>query len=294
MSNSVRTWLYATRPHTLGASIAPMMILLGALVTEKMMHWGLFLLAFLIAVSAQISSNLANDYFGYKSGEDTDKRIGFPRLLSTSEVTMKQMLFAIGISLSICAIAGITFVALTNWWLIIVGVLVGIGVIAYSAGKYSLSRIALGDFAVVLFFGLIPILTTYFAITAETPPFYLILLAMGIGIWEANILVCNNYRDYFEDRETGKRTLIVRMGKSAGPLLYLINSILTITLLTAGLVIEGSWIGAIVIFLISILLFGNGYLAIRRLKGRSLNKLLRYTNMATLVTGISVMCALLF
>lgn len=293
MNNQIQTWIYATRPHTLGASIAPMLILLGALVVEDVMHWGLYLLAFVVAVSAQISSNLANDYYGYKRGEDTDQRVGFSRLLTTGEVTTKQMLVAFGISLSVCGIAGICLVALTNWWLLAVGVLIGIGVIAYSAGSYSLSRMALGDLAVVLFYGLIPISASYFAIADDRPPLYLILLALGIGIWEANILVSNNYRDYLEDMESGKRTLIVRMGKSSGPLLYLLNSVLTTIFLCIGLVSEGSWVGAIVILLLGVLLFGNGCLAIRRLKGRSLNKLLRYTNMATLIIGVVVMCSLL-
>ena len=93
--------------------------------------------------------------------------------------------------------------------------------------------------------------------------------------------------------ESGKRTLIVRMGKGSGPLLYLINSILTIAFLVIGLVCEGSWIGAILVGVLGLVLFGNGYLAIRRLKGRSLNKLLRYTNMTTLVIGVVVMCSLL-
>lgn len=293
MNDRVRTWIYATRPHTLGASIAPMLILLGALLVEDVMHWGLYLLAFVVAVSAQISSNLANDYFGYKKGEDTEQRVGFTRLLTTGEITTKQMLIALGITLSICGIAGILLVALTSWWLLTVGVLVVLGVIVYSAGPYSLSRIALGDLAVVLFYGLVPILAAYYAIAANRPPFYLILLALGIGIWEANILVCNNYRDYIEDMESGKRTLIVRMGKGSGPLLYLINSILTIAFLVIGLVCEGSWIGAILVGVLGLVLFGNGYLAIRRLKGRSLNKLLRYTNMTTLVIGVVVMCSLL-
>lgn len=294
MKDQVSTWIYATRPHTLGASISPMLILLGALVAQEEMRWGLFALAFIVAISAQVSSNLVNDYFGFKSGEDTDHRIGFRRLLTTGEVTQKQMLVAIVIALSCCAIAGICLIALSNWWLLIIGILVVIGVIAYSAGKFSLSRLALGDFCVVLFFGIIPILTSYYAISSERQPFYLILLSLGIGLWETNILVCNNFRDYQEDIITEKRTLVVRMGKKSGPLLYLINSILSLVFMILGLVSEGSWIGAIIIFIFGILLFGNGFLAIMRLKGRSLNKLLRYTNLVTLIIGVAVMCSLLF
>ena len=95
MNEQVHKWIYATRPHTLGASVAPMLLILGAVVNDGVMQWGYFLLCLVVAVSAQISSNFANDYFGYKSGEDTDHRLGFTRLLSTGEVTPRQMLIAL-------------------------------------------------------------------------------------------------------------------------------------------------------------------------------------------------------
>lgn len=292
MNESIRKWLYATRPHTLGASVAPMLILFGALVAENRLNFILFFLAFTVAITAQISSNLANDYFGFKSGEDTLQRVGFTRLLATGEVKPHQMLVALLVALTICISCGIAFVFLTDWRLILVGVFVVLGVIFYSAGSYSLSRIGLGDLAVVLFFGLVPILASYYAITG-TPPLYLVLLATGIGVWEANILVCNNYRDYDEDVSSAKKTLVVRMGKKSGPILYLFNALISLAFIVSSLIIQDSNIAAILIGILALITYGNGYIAIRRLKGRSLNKLLRYTNLVTLIIGISVMFALI-
>lgn len=293
MNAQLHKWIYATRPHTLGASISPMLLLLGAIVRDGVMQWGYFLLCLLVAISAQISSNFANDYFGYKSGEDTDHRLGFTRLLSTGEVTPRQMLIALGISLTICAGSGLFLASQRGWWLLLVGAVVILCAIAYSAGKYSLARTALGDLAVVIFYGLVPILVSYYVIADTRPQPYLVLLALGIGIWETNILVCNNYRDYKEDIESHKLTLIARMGRKSGPLLYLINALLSLLLIAVGLIIEGSWVGAIVLALLSTALYANGILAIYRLKGKSLNKLLRYTNITTLIVGVVAMIILL-
>ena len=293
MNAQLHKWIYATRPHTLGASISPMLLLLGAIVRDGVMQWGYYLLCLLVAISAQISSNFANDYFGYKSGEDTDHRLGFTRLLSTGEVTPRQMLIALGISLTICAGSGLFLASQRGWWLLLVGAVVILCAIAYSAGKYSLARTALGDLAVVIFYGLVPILVSYYVIADTRPQPYLVLLALGIGIWETNILVCNNYRDYQEDIESHKLTLIARMGRKSGPLLYLINALLSLLLIAVGLIIEGSWIGAIVLALLSTALYANGILAIYRLKGKSLNKLLRYTNITTLIVGVVAMIILL-
>ncbi|WP_297720032.1 1,4-dihydroxy-2-naphthoate octaprenyltransferase [uncultured Porphyromonas sp.] len=293
MNAQLHKWIYATRPHTLGASISPMLLLLGAIVRDGVMQWGYFLLCLLVAISAQISSNFANDYFGYKSGEDTDHRLGFTRLLSTGKVTPQQMLIALGISLTICAGSGLFLASQRGWWLLLVGAVVILCAIAYSAGKYSLARTALGDLAVVIFYGLVPILVSYYVIADTRPQPYLVLLALGIGIWETNILVCNNYRDYKEDIESHKLTLIARMGRKSGPLLYLINALLSLLLIAVGLIIEGSWVGAIVLALLSTALYANGILAIYRLKGKSLNKLLRYTNITTLIVGVVAMIILL-
>lgn len=293
MNAQLHKWIYATRPHTLGASISPMLLLLGALVCDGVMQWGYFLLCLLVAISAQISSNFANDYFGYKSGEDTDHRLGFTRLLSTGEVTPRQMLIALGISLTICAGSGLFIASQRGWWLLLVGAVVILCAIAYSAGKYSLARTALGDLAVVIFYGLVPILVSYYVIADTRPQPYLVLLALGIGLWETNILVCNNYRDYKEDIESHKLTLIARMGRKSGPILYLINALLSLLLIAVGLIIEGSWVGAIVLALLSTALYANGILAIYRLKGKSLNKLLRYTNITTLIVGVVAMIILL-
>lgn len=294
MTEKVRTWIYATRPHTLGASVAPMLILLGALVSDGTMHWGYYLLCMIVALFAQISSNLANDYFGYKNGEDTEDRVGFTRLISAGEVTPREMMSALIVAVSITALSGIILAVIQGWWILSIGAVVLLVAISYSAGKYSLSRLALGDLMVVVFYGFVPILASYFIITLHKPQFYLILLALGIGLWETNILVCNNYRDFNEDIDSHKRTLVVRMGKPSGPMLYLINAIASLLLLIGGLLLEGSIIGAIILGIIAIALYANGTQAIRKLKGRSLNKLLRYTNLTTLIVGVTAMLALLF
>lgn len=294
MNQKLSTWLYATRPHTLGASIAPMLILLGAMVSDGVMHWGYYIPCLVVALFSQISSNLANDYFGYKNGEDTDQRVGFTRLLTSGSVTQKEMIIALLISISITALSGLLIAYLRGWWVLLLGAIILLAAIGYSAGKYSLSRTALGDLAVVVFYGLVPIIASYIVVANQKPQMYLLLLALGIGVWETNILVCNNYRDYDEDINSDKQTLVVRMGQKSGPILYLINAIVSLLLLIGGLLIEGSLIGAIVLSLLGIVLYTNAVFAIRRLKGRSLNKLLRYTNLTTLIMGVTTMLALLF
>ena len=159
------------------------------------------------------------------------------------------------------------------------------GVYAYSYGPYPLSTHGLGDVAVVLFYGMTPILATYGAI-GGTPPLYLLLMSVGIGIWEDNILVCNNYRDYAEDRESGKQTIIVRMGEHFGPTMYLLNSLLTVILLVAGIRLATESWGLTAIVLSIAPLIAALTACIYRWRGSELNKLLKYTNIVSLVIGL--------
>ena len=261
MSNRLSTWVYATRPHTLGASIAPMLVVLGALIAEGVFDFLPYLCAILVALSAQITSNFANDYFDYKGEIDTDKRVGFRRVLVTGEVTPREMLIAMLISTGVTILSGLAAVLLTGaWWLIAVGLL-------------------------VLFYGMTPILATYGAI-GGTPPLYLLLLSVGIGIWEDNILVCNNYRDYAEDRESGKQTIIVRMGERFGPTMYLLNSLLTVILLVVGIYLATESLGLTAIVLSIAPLIAALTACIYRWHGSELNKLLKYTNIVSLVIGL--------
>lgn len=263
-----------------------MLVVLGALIAEGVFDFWPYLCALLVALSAQITSNFANDYFDYKGEKDTDKRVGFRRVLVTGEVTPREMLTAMLISTGITILSGIVAVLLTGaWWLIAVGLLVLVGVYAYSYGPYPLSTHGLGDVAVVLFYGMTPILATYGAI-GGTPPLYLLLMSVGIGIWEDNILVCNNYRDYAEDRESGKQTIIVRMGEHFGPTMYLLNSLLTVILLAVGMRLATESWGVTAAVLGIAPLIAALTICIYRWRGSELNKLLKYTNIVSLVIGL--------
>lgn len=56
-------------------------------------------------------------------------------------------------------------------------------------------------------------------------------LGASMGFAGVNILVVNNYRDYAEDRRSGKRTILVIKGRDLGPRLYLACGLLSIMVL---------------------------------------------------------------
>lgn len=289
-----KTWWYAIRPHTLGASVAPLLIAAGALITDGAFRVIEYLLCFIVAISAQISSNIANDYFDYKGGRDTKSRIGFDRLLTKGIVTPKQILVALIITTLICVVAGGILILKGGWIVFFMGLATLLGIFAYSSGPFPLSHHGLGDLAVVVFFGLIPVLGTYYVVAEVRPPLYLLFLASGIGLWEANILVVNNYRDYEEDSKSAKNTLIVLGGQKMGPILYTINTLVAIFMISLGLYTEGSSMGSVITVILLTLLCSVGVLGVQKLKGRRLNGLLKYTNKVAILTAVIILLVLVF
>lgn len=268
-----------------------MLVVLGSLIADGVFRFLPYLLCFVVAVMGQVVSNLANDYYDFLNGMDNHRMAGFERILASGKMAPSETKKLLLIALGICILAGGILVLMEGWELLLIGVVVIFGAISYSAGPFPLSHHGLGDLAVVLYYGLIPTLGTYYVV-AGVPPLYLLFLALGIGLWETNILVCNNYRDYEEDSESGKTTIVVRMGEASGPVLYQINSFAALISLFLGMMLQGSWIFAILVSILSGIFFLAGNAAIKKFEGPKLNKLLVYTARISLLTAVMLLIAL--
>ncbi len=114
------------------------------------------------AILAQIASNFGNEYYDFKNGIDRKGRAGFRRGVTEGEIAPQSMKTATFAVLALAAAVGCTMLLYGPWWLILVGVMIMIFALAYSTGPYPLSHHGLGDLAVVIFFGIIPVTLTCF------------------------------------------------------------------------------------------------------------------------------------
>jgi 1,4-dihydroxy-2-naphthoate octaprenyltransferase len=136
---------------------------------------------------------------------------------------MKRATFG---TLAIAAVIGCAMLFYADWWIIPIGIAIGIFALAYSAGPYPLSHHGLGDVAVILFFGVVPVtLTCYLqqgnwnSITTSLPT------SVAIGLLAANVLIVNNYRDMDDDKAVGKNTTVVIFGRNTMRWYYLLSGI---------------------------------------------------------------------
>ncbi|MBQ0006554.1 MAG: 1,4-dihydroxy-2-naphthoate octaprenyltransferase [Alistipes sp.] len=218
----IKSFLSATRPRTLPASIAP--VLLGSAVAVREGEFKLCaaLLCMGVALFAQIASNFANDYFDFKNGSDTPGRQGPVRMSASGKLKAETVLYgAIGFLIAAC-LCGLCLLFFAPWWIIPVGIVIAICVFAYSAGPYPLSRHALGDITVLVFYGLVPVILTCF-VQSGNISFETVLLGTATGLLSVNILIVNNYRDVEEDKACGKITTAVLWGRPTVAKIYLVD-----------------------------------------------------------------------
>lgn len=216
-----RAWLIASRPRTLPAAVAPVVV--G---TALAIHDGTFkplaaLAALLAALLIQIGSNFANDLGDYLRGTDARDRVGPTRVTTAGLLTPRQVESGMVVVFGLAALCGVYLIILGGWPILLVGVLSIAAAIAYTAGPLPFGYYGLGDLGTFVFFGLIAVGGTYY-VQAHTLTPAVWLGGVALGCLVTAILVVNNVRDADSDRAAGKRTLAVLLGRRGARIEYLV------------------------------------------------------------------------
>lgn len=285
----IRCWIEAMRLRTLPVSIAGVIAGTGcAIMLDSFKALPAFL-CLLFAILAQIAANFGNEYYDYKNGIDRKGRAGFRRGVTEGEIDPQSMKRATFVVLALAAAVGSTMLLYGPWWLVIVGVLIMIFALAYSAGPYPLSHHGLGDLAVVIFFGIIPVTFTCFLQSGNMEGMTIIIpTSVAVGLLAANVLIVNNYRDMEDDAAVGKRTTVVIFGRSFMGLAYLLSGIAGMVLMIPVWVSLTSW--ALTVPLIYIILHIKVWLKLREATGAGLNPLLGRTAVNLLIFSVLFLC----
>jgi 1,4-dihydroxy-2-naphthoate octaprenyltransferase len=270
----LRSWLLATRPRTLTASLSPVLLGCALAWRDEAFKTTPAILCLLVALLAQIASNFANDYFDFKKGADANRLSGPPRAVASGWIAPPRMLTAACLTLGLACLCGLGLLCYGGWLLLIVGAAMAVCVIAYSAGPYPLAYNGWGDACVLLFYGVIPVCFTYY-VQAATFSLLSFTLSLGVGFLSVNILVVNNYRDYKEDKKAGKRTTIVLFGRAFGKAFYLLNGLFALLAALPAVIQSAWWIQSL--FAAFSILFLSTWRELHRSRGKALNQTLAHT-----------------
>ncbi|TVP55468.1 MAG: 1,4-dihydroxy-2-naphthoate polyprenyltransferase [Gemmatimonadales bacterium] len=260
---AVRAWLLAIRPRTLPAAVAPVVVGTGMASARGVADPWPAIAALVGALLLQIATNLANDYFDFVKGSDTEERIGPVRVVQAGILSPAAVRRATALTLALAATVGAYLVWVGGIPILVIGLAALLCAVAYTGGPFPLAYHGLGDLFVFVFFGPVAVAGTYWVQARSFDP-DLLLAGAGIGALITAILVVNNLRDRKTDAETGKRTLAVRLGDTGSQVQYV------------GLVGVGLLAPMVGVFAFGWHLWTLGALGVVVLLGRPLSRVLTF------------------
>jgi 1,4-dihydroxy-2-naphthoate octaprenyltransferase len=278
----ISPWFLAIRPKTLFAAAAP--VILGSAVAWRtgQFQLSIFILCLLGSVLLQIESNLANDYFDWKHGADTKDRLGPLRVTSSGLISPSGMKIGMVVVAALSLIVGTILISKVGWPILWIGLSGLICAFLYTAGPYPLSRIGIADLFVFIFFGPVAVAGTSYSHLGQLPLLSL-FLSIPLGLVAVAILLVNNIRDFHEDKTTGKRTLVVRVGLKKSIQLYqLFMSAPILAALASGFVIGPTMYLPILTLPMNFKLLQK----ISKTTGRDLNAVLGMTGLYLFLTSL--------
>lgn len=218
---TLQTWIIAMRPRTLPLALS--CIAMGGFLAAAAGQFSgpiTFLCAF-TTLLLQILSNLANDYGDSVHGADSTERAGPTRAVQSGRISQQAMRQAIIATALLSVASGVMLIwlALGVERLLLAlafGLLGGAAIwasITYTAGNRPYGYVGLGDLSVLIFFGWLGVVGTYFLQT-QTLSSLVWLPATSCGLLAVAVLNINNVRDLESDRKAGKRSIPVRIGRA--------------------------------------------------------------------------------
>jgi 1,4-dihydroxy-2-naphthoate octaprenyltransferase len=224
-------WFQGARPRTLGAAVSP--VLVGTAVASRYgdVVWWRAGFCLLLAVALQVGVNYANDYSDGVRGVDTQRR-GPVRLVAGGLAAPKTVKRAALLCFAAGGLLGIVLAVAVDWRLIIVGAVSILAAGLYSGGPKPYASSGLGEVMVLVFFGFVATCGSTF-VHLERVPWLAVATAVPVGLLACAILLVNNLRDVDSDRDVGKRTLAVRVGKARTRMLYRVSIVLSVLTVVA-------------------------------------------------------------
>lgn len=282
ITNSAYAWLLAARPKTLTGAAVPVLIGIASAYADGCFHLMPAVLCLLFAFLMQVDANFINDYYDFKKGLDDENRLGPKRACAEGWITLNAMRTGIAVVTLLSCLSGLPLIIYGGWSMIWVGVACVVFCFLYTT---MMARMGFGDLLVLVFFGWVPVCTTYYIQTgALTLSVFLLSCACGLVI--DCLLIVNNYRDRETDKSGGKITLVVKIGEKATENLYLWNGIAAVLLCQVALWCDGKGWTALPVILYLMFHYKTWKRMMYIRRGRELNAVLGDTARNILVYGV--------
>jgi len=205
-------WIVAARPRTLSLSMMPVVV--GAALAwaaERKIDAFAVAAALVASMFIQLGTNLHNDAADSERGGDGPDRIGPPRATASGLLEVSAVKCGAAASFALAALMGSYLVYVGGWPILVLGCLSILSGWSYTGGPLPIAYTPLGEFFVVMFFGLVAVGGTYLLCTRHVTS-AAIEAGLAVGSLTAAVLLVNNHRDGAADARVGRRTLPIVVG----------------------------------------------------------------------------------
>jgi 1,4-dihydroxy-2-naphthoate octaprenyltransferase len=220
-----KIWFLELRAPFFTAAILPVLIAAAFVFWEKD-AFDLFLILITLAgtVSLHAGTNMINDYFDYKSGDDARNQARTPfnggsPFLIEGMLKPKSVLAAALAAFGVGGSIGLYLAWTITWWILPLGVIGGLLGLLYVAPKVNLAGRGVGEIAVGLGFGPLMTMGTYMVLTGEMS-LNSFLVGLPIGFLITLVLYINQFPDMEADASVGKNHWVVRLGRKKARIGY--------------------------------------------------------------------------
>lgn len=215
----VKSWIKELRAPFFSASAVS--VFLGTAVAwakTGLFHLGYGFLALAGGLLLHAGTNILNDYFDHRSGNDELNRefirpfSGGSRMIQLGLLTPLEVLTGGILFFLLGGLIGLYLVMQRGLFILFLGIIGVLSGMSYSWPRLNWASRGFGEFLVGLNYGILMTLGAYYVQTRDVvlEP---VMASLPLAFLITAVLYINEFPDYEADKKVGKKTLVVRLGR---------------------------------------------------------------------------------
>lgn len=208
----MKKYISLTRPHTLTAGFIPVLVGTASVLLFSSIRWDMFFAMLIATLLIQSATNMFNEYFDFKKGLDSEDSVGIAGAIVRNGMSPRIVMTIAVVFYALAAMIGIYITVNSSVWVLVAGIIsMAVGYL-YTGGPFPISWTPFGEIFAGFFMGTVIIMITFYIHTGILHIFpFLISIPVAITIGLLNM--ANNIRDRKKDKESGRKTFVILVGK---------------------------------------------------------------------------------
>lgn len=207
-----QVWWRLLRPHTLTASFVPVFVGTMLALIDSSVNIPVFLAMLIASMFIQSATNMFNEYYDFKRGLDNEESVGIGGTIVRDGIKPQTVLNLAFAFFGIAILLGVYISLQSSWWIAVIGLACMIIGYLYTGGPIPIAYTPFGELFSGVLMGTVIIGISYYVQTLKITA-TVIWVSIPIAIFIGGILLANNIRDLDGDKENGRKTIAILLGR---------------------------------------------------------------------------------